>query len=78
VAIVSVSISNVFSCAVLPVLIDELALVVTSIVIAVSGGDIFITLSFVVVATDFPLLTYLVLAPGNISVGGGESHTGLV
>jgi hypothetical protein len=80
IALVSVPsfVSTVLSYAFLPVLIVELALVDTNTVIAVSGGDVYITLSFVVVVTDFLLLIYLALASGNISVGGGESHAHLV
>ena len=80
IALVSVPlfVSTVLSYAFLPVLIVELALVDTNTVIAVSGGDVCITLSFVVVVTDFLPLIYLALASGNISVGGGESHAHLV
>jgi hypothetical protein len=80
IALVSVPsfVSTVLSYAFLPVLIVELALVDTNTVIAVSGGDVYITLSYVVVVVDFLPLIYLALASGNISVGGGESHAHLV
>ena len=75
----SLFVSNVFSCAVLlPVLILRLALVNTNIIIAVTVGDIYITLLFAFVVADFLLFIYLALTSGNISVGGGESYTRLV